>query len=121
MASNFQEFLKIREYRLNKYVIISFIFLICSYRKDLNRSNFKSVARTRPPRTKTAVCEPSTRPSVNVDGNLGPDRPSHGQIRTLDQADNFKLDEWTDSDDGPLKYKNVDGGGRVDRLTKVRP
>ena len=28
---------------------------------------------------------------------------------------------WTDSDDGPLKYKNVDEGERVDRWTKVRP
>ena len=26
----------------------------------------------------------------------------------------------TDSDDEPLKYKNVDGGGRADRLTKLR-
>ena len=45
MASKLQDFLKIREYRLSKYVIICFIFLICSYRKDLNRSNFKFVVR----------------------------------------------------------------------------
>ena len=31
-----------------------------------------------------------------TDENLGSDRPSHGQIRTLDQAYNFKVDEWTD-------------------------
>ena len=28
---------------------------------------------------------------------------------------------WTDLDDGPLKYENVDGGGQVDRQTKIRP
>ena len=31
-----------------------------------------------------------------TDENLGSDRPSHGQIRTLDQACNFIVDEWTD-------------------------
>ena len=48
------------------------------------------------------------RPSVHLfmwtpDQNLGSDRPSHRQIRTLDQDYNFELDEWTDSDDEPLK------------------
>ena len=31
-----------------------------------------------------------------TDQNLGSDRPSHGQIRTLDQDYNFEVDEWTD-------------------------
>ena len=31
-----------------------------------------------------------------TDQNLGSDRQSHGQIRTLDQACNFIVDEWTD-------------------------
>ena len=31
-----------------------------------------------------------------MDRNLGSDRPSHGQIRTLDQDYHLKVDEWTD-------------------------
>ena len=31
-----------------------------------------------------------------TDQNLGSDRPSHGQIRTLDQDYHFMVDEWTD-------------------------
>ena len=30
-----------------------------------------------------------------TDRNLGSDRPSHGQIRTLDQDNNSKMDERT--------------------------
>ena len=49
----------------------------------------------------------TNRPSVHLSmwttdkQNLGSDRPSHGQIRTLDQDYNFEVNEWTDSDDGP--------------------
>ena len=48
-----------------------------------------------------------------TDENLGSDRPSHGQIRTLDQAYNFKVDEWTDFFyHGPFtswtEYKNIE-------------
>ena len=40
------------------------------------------------------------RPSVHLsmwttDQNLGSDRPSHGQIRTLDKDYSFEVDEWT--------------------------
>ena len=45
--------------------------------------------RSRPPRTKRPSAD---RPPVH----LGSDRPSHGQIRTLDQDYNFEVDEWTD-------------------------
>ena len=35
-------------------------------------------------------------PSIwTTDQNLGSDRPSHGQIRTLDQDNNSKVDERT--------------------------
>ena len=32
------------------------------------------------------------------------DRPTHRPIQTLKQDNNFEVDEWTDSDDGPLKF-----------------
>ena len=42
---------------------------------------------------KKAVCGPSMWTSNQ---NLGSDRPSNGQNRTLDQDYHFKVDEWTD-------------------------
>ena len=38
---------------------------------------------------------PSIRQMWTMDRNLGSDRPSHGQIRTLDQDYHLKVDEWT--------------------------
>ena len=43
-----------------------------------------------------------------TDRNLGSDRPSDGRIRTLDQDYHFKVDEWTDLDDGPWLF-SIDG------------
>ena len=76
---------------IRKLTLIS----ICQYRrsqqnKDGGNQNIKLSLRS--PRTKTAVCGPSTRPFVR---NLGSDRPSHGQIRTLDQDYHLKVNEWT--------------------------
>ena len=55
------------------------------------------------------------------------DRPSHGQIRTLDQDYHLKVDEWTDfwrffgriraKDD---KFHQMDGGGRADEWMDER-
>ena len=39
---------------------------------------------------------PSTCPCGQRTKILGSDRPSHGQIRTTDQDNNFEMDEWTD-------------------------
>ena len=55
------------------------------------------------------------RPSVHqsmwkTDQNLGSDRPSHGQIRTLDQDYNFEVNEWTDF--RRLTAHLMDGFGR---------
>ena len=39
---------------------------------------------------------PSTCPCGQRTKILGSNRPSHGQIRTTDQDNNFEMDEWTD-------------------------
>ena len=60
---------------------------------------------------------PSTCP-CGTDQNLSLDRPSQGQIRTLDQDNYFEMDEWTDFRIWTIKISKC---GRVDKSTKVRP
>ena len=52
--------------------------------------------RPRPPRTKTTVCGPSTCPCGQRTKILGSGRPSHEQIRTTEQDNNFEVDGWAD-------------------------
>ena len=48
-----------------------------------------------------------------TDQKLGSDRPSHGQIRTLDQDYSFEMDEWTDFCDGFLTDGRKSVRGRL--------
>ena len=59
---------------------------------------------------------PSTCPCGQRTKILGSDRPSHGQIRTTDQDNNFEMDEWTDF--WPWTVHLMDGLGRILWLPK---
>ena len=71
-----------------------------------------------------------------MDQNLSSDRPSHGQIQTLDKDYHFEVDEWTkfgnfdhgpstswtDSEDGPLnvlKFRRRWTDGQMDENPSI--
>ena len=66
---------------------------------------------TRSPWTKTVVCGPSTHPCGQ---RTGSDRPPHRRMRTLDQDNNFMVDERTN-----FLFWTVHLLNRIGRLTKI--